>query len=217
MIKIIVADDQRLVRIGLTRVLQNSNRIEILAEATSGEEAIELCRSLHPNIVLLDVAMPGIGGIEATRRIKRMELGIKVIIVTNLVRDPFPVQALKAGANGYLSKRRTEEELETAISKVFVGNRYLSTDVAQLLAFKNMDASAACPFENLSNREMQIALMVVSCHKVPYISKNLHLSPKTVNSYRYRIFDKLAITSDVELTLLAVQHGLVENPVVQVA
>ena len=210
MIKVVVADRQRLVRIGVAGVLKKSTGVEVIAEAGDGERAIELCRQLQPNIVLMDIAMPGIGGLEATRRIIRMASGIKVIIVTSLIRDPFPVQALKAGANGYLSKKSAEEELEKAVKKVFVGQRYISTDVAQLLAFKNMDSNIVCPFEQLSNREMQIALMVVSCQRVPAISKGLHLSPKTVNSYRYRIFEKLMVSSDVELTLLAVQHGLIE-------
>lgn len=212
-----VVDYQRLVRIGVARVLQKSSRIEVVAEANNGEEAVELCRTLHPNVVLMDIAMPGIGGLEATRRINRLERGIKVIIVTSLIRDPFPLQALKAGAIGYLSKKSAEEELEAAVRKVFVGKRYLSADVAQLLAFRSMDSSAACPFEKLSNREMQIALMVVNCHKVPIISKQLHLSPKTVNSYRYRIFEKLSVSSDVELTLMAVEHNLVETQMVNAA
>lgn len=213
MIKVLVVDDQRLVRIGVTRVLLDAKKIEVIAEANSGEQAIELCRSLRPNIVLMDIAMPGIGGLEATRRIQRLECGTRVIIVTSLIRDPFPIQALKAGATGYLSKKSAEDELEVAIKKVFLGKRYISTDVAQMLAFRSMDAASACPFELLSNREMQITLMVVACHKVPAISKNLHLSPKTVNSYRYRIFEKLAVSSDVELTLLAVQHGIVDMQV----
>ncbi len=217
MINVIVVDYQRLVRIGVAGVLKKSNRIEVIAEANNGEEAVELCRSMHPNVVLMDIAMPGIGGLEATRRINRLERGIKVIIVTSLIRDPFPLQALKAGANGYLSKKSAEDELEIAVRKVFVGKRYLSTDVAQLLAFRSMDSDAICPFEKLSNREMQIALMVVNCQKVPAISKQLHLSPKTVNSYRYRIFEKLSVSGDVELTLLAVEHNLIERHVVNAA
>jgi two-component system invasion response regulator UvrY len=216
-INVIVVDCQRLVRIGVAGVLQKSNRIEVIAEANNGEEAVELCRSMHPNVVLMDIAMPGIGGLEATRRINRLERGIKVIIVTSLIRDPFPLQALKAGANGYLSKKSAEEELELAVRKVFVGKRYLSADVAQLLAFRSMDSDSMCPFEKLSNREMQIALMVVNCQKVPAISKQLHLSPKTVNSYRYRIFEKLTVSGDVELALLAVEHNLIERQVVDAA
>jgi len=216
-INVLVVDCQRLVRIGVARVLHKSSRIEVVAEANSGEAAVELCRSIHPNVVLMDIAMPGIGGLEATRRINRLERGIKVIIVTSLIRDPFPLQALKAGAIGYLSKKSAEDELEKAVRKVFVGKRYLSADVAQLLAFRSMDSAVVCPFEKLSNREMQIALMVVNCQKVPLISKQLHLSPKTVNSYRYRIFEKLSVSSDVELALLAVEHNLLEMPMVNAA
>jgi DNA-binding NarL/FixJ family response regulator len=105
------------------------------------------------------------------------------------------------------------EELVAAIRRVFLGKRYLSADIAQKLAVSVFDSGHDSPFEQLSNREMQIMLMVVGCHKVNDISGNLHLSPKTVNSYRYRIFEKLNVSSDVELVLMAVRHGMVSPQV----
>jgi DNA-binding NarL/FixJ family response regulator len=158
----------------------------------------------------MDLRMPGIGGLEATRRIARLDQGTKVLILSACDTDPFPAQALRAGAAGYLTKGCTAEELETAIRKVFVGQRYVANPIAQHLAFKSFDETPACPFEALSNREMQITMMVVNCHRVQEISSNLHLSPKTVNSYRYRIFEKLQVTSDVELALLAARHGMID-------
>jgi DNA-binding NarL/FixJ family response regulator len=123
-------------------------------------------------------------------------------------KPPFPVQALKAGASGYLTKGASAAELGTAIKRAFVGKRYLSADIAQELAVSSFEDDSAAPFDQLSNREMQIMMMVVNCHRVNDISSSLHLSPKTVNSYRYRIFEKLNVKSDVELALLAVRHGM---------
>ncbi|MCX7064974.1 MAG: LuxR C-terminal-related transcriptional regulator, partial [Proteobacteria bacterium] len=125
--------------------------------------------------------------------------------------DPYPAQAMKAGAAGYITKGTTAEDLEHAIRRVFLGQRHMSDDVAQQVALRSFDTAPECPFDQLSNREMQITLMVVGCRKVQQISRDLHLSPKTVNSYRYRIFEKLNVGSDVELVLLAVRHGVVES------
>jgi DNA-binding NarL/FixJ family response regulator len=208
MIRILIADDHRLFRSGLIRMLQDGRGFQVVGEAESGERAVQLARELRPNIVLMDLLMPGIGGLEATGRIVRMGLDIRVIALTGCDDAPFPVQMLKAGACGYLTKGVTTDELVTAIRKVFLGKRYVSSDVAQQLAINAFDETHESPFDTLSNREMQIMLMVIGCHKVSDISNNLHLSPKTVNSYRYRIFEKLNVSSDVELTLLAVRYGM---------
>jgi two-component system invasion response regulator UvrY len=211
MIRVLLVDDHKLFRMGLRRMLEDSKGIRVVAEAESGEAAVRFAREERPNVVLMDICMPGIGGLEATRRIALMELDIKVIAVTACDDEPFPVQVLRAGASGYLSKGVDADEIVTAIRRVFVGKRYLSTDIAQELAVSAFDDSHESPFEQLSNREMQIMMMVVNCHKVNDISGNLHLSPKTVNSYRYRIFEKLNVSSDVELVLMAVRHGML-NP-----
>ena len=212
MIRILVVDDHRLVRAAIRRLLAEVRGIDIAGEAESGEDALTLTRTLRPNVVLMDIRMPGIGGLEATRRIVRMEQGARVLMLTACDSDPFPAQALRAGAAGYLTKGCTADELEAAIRKVFVGQRYVANPIAQHLALKAFDDAPACPFEALSNREMQITMMVVNCHRVQEISTNLHLSPKTVNSYRYRIFEKLHVTSDVELALLAARHGMIDLP-----
>jgi two-component system invasion response regulator UvrY len=164
----------------------------------------------------MDIIMPGIGGIEATRRIVCSNPDSKVIALTACNEDPFPLQMLKAGATGYLTKEIDLEELTTAIRRVYMGKRYLCSEVAQHLAVRTFDEHES-PFEQLSAREMQIMMMVINCQKVSAISVNLHLSPKTVNSYRYRIFEKLNVSSDVELALLAVRHGMVGPRVQQIA
>jgi DNA-binding NarL/FixJ family response regulator len=136
-----------------------------------------------------------------------------VIVLTGFEENPYPVQALKAGATGYLTKKVNADELIRAIKRVFLGKRYVSSEVAQQLAVHNFEEEGEDPFGQLSSREMQIMLMVVNCQKVKEISSNLHLSPKTVNSYRYRIFEKLNVGSDVELALMAVRYGVVNGGV----
>ena len=209
MIRILIADDHSLVRVGLIHILSNLANVQLVGEAGSGEEAVQLARSLQPDIVLMDIIMPGMGGLEATARITRQESHTAVIALTACTEPPFPAQMLKVGALGYLTKNVPVAELELAIRRVFAGKRYVCNEVAQDLASYAFKENAETPFYTLSHREMQIMMMVVGCQKVSEISGSLHLSPKTVNSYRYRIFEKLNISSDVELVLLAVKHGMI--------
>ncbi len=209
-IRVLVVDDHRLVRLGLTRMIAKASAIDVVGEADCGEAAITQTRTLRPDVVLMDLRMPGIGGLEATRRIASLELGTRVLVVSALEEEPFPAHAMKAGAMGFVTKGASAEDLERAIRRVFIGQKYMSDTVAHQLAMRSFDPQLLSPFDLLSNREMQITMMVVGCHRVQQISKELHLSPKTVNSYRYRIFEKLRIASDVELTLLAVRHGVVD-------
>ncbi|GGX51404.1 DNA-binding response regulator [Saccharospirillum salsuginis] len=194
---------------GLVRLLDDAKGIEVIAEANSGEAAIELAKEKEPDVILMDVRMPGIGGIEATRKIHRQFPDIKVIAVTACGDDPFPSRLLQAGAAGYLTKGASTEEMVRAIRTVTAGQKYLTPNVAQKLALQSVGEGGS-PFSELSDREMQIATMICSCKKVQEISDKLCLSPKTVNTYRYRIFEKLEISSDVELTHLAIRHGLLE-------
>lgn len=213
-IKVLVVDDHDLVRMGITRMLTDISGLKVVGEAASGEDAIRLARELQPQVVLMDIKMPGIGGLEATRKLLRQDPDVRVLAVTVCDEEPFPSRLLKAGAAGYLTKGAALDEMVKAIRAVASGQRYISPEIAQQLALKNLDDEKGSPFELLSEREMQITMMIVSCQKVQEISDRLFLSPKTVNSYRYRIFEKLGIDSDVELTLLAVRHGLLSADVV---
>lgn len=211
MIKVLVVDDHDLVRMGISRMLSDVPGLIVVGEADSGESAIEQARALKPDVVLMDVRMPGIGGLEATRKLILQNKDLKVVAVTVCDEEPFPTRLMQAGATGYVTKGAALDEMVTAIRKVHAGQRYMSPDIAQLLITKLYDPSSDCPFDSLSEREMQIALMIVNCEKVQSISDKLCLSPKTVNTYRYRIFEKLSIHSDVELALLAVRHGMIET------
>jgi len=204
-----VVDDHDLVRTGISRMLTDIDGLQVVGEADCGESALRAARELKPDVVLMDVKMPGIGGLEATRKLLRSHPDIKVVAVTVCEEDPFPTRLLQAGAAGYLTKGAGLDEMVQAIRLAFAGQRYISPQIAQQLALKSFQPQGS-PFDALSEREIQIALMIVGCQKVQAISDKLCLSPKTVNTYRYRIFEKLSVTSDVELTLLAVRHGMVD-------
>jgi len=209
---VLVVDDHDLVRTGISRMLADISGLQVIGQADSGEDAIRKARELKPDVVLMDVKMPGIGGLEAIRKLLRSYPDLKVIAVTICEEDPFPTRLLQAGAAGYLTKGAALEEMVQAIRMVFGGQRYISPQIAQQLALKSFQPQLSeSPFDLLSEREIQIALMIANCQKVQHISDKLCLSPKTVNTYRYRIFEKLSITSDVELALLAVRHGMVDT------
>ncbi len=210
MINILLVDDHRLFRLGVAKMLPEGKGFKVVGEAESAEQGVSEARKLRPHVVLMDILMPGIGGLEAISRIRRIDRHIRIIALTACTSNPFPMQALKAGAVGYLTKGVAPDELHAAIRRVYVGKRYLCADVARQLAEKAFDAHPDSPFDLLSGREMQIMLMIINCRKVSEISADLHLSPKTVNSYRYRIFEKLKVSGDVELVLLAVRHGMTQ-------
>lgn len=209
MVEVLVVDDHDLVRLGLVRLLSDVQGIRVVAEADSGEIAVELAKKHEPDIILMDVRMPGMDGIEATKKILRSYPDMKIIAVTACGEDPFPSRLLQAGASGYLTKGASTEEMVQAIKTVMAGQKYLTPVIAQKLALQSFGSSDN-PFNELSEREMQITILICSCKKVQEISDKLCLSPKTVNTYRYRVFEKLGISSDVELTHLAIRHGLLE-------
>lgn len=206
-----MVDDHDLVRMGISRMLEDVAGLTVVGEADSGESAVTQARALRPDVVLMDVRMPGIGGLEATRKLAQLDKHMKVIAVTVCNEEPFPSRLMQAGAAGYVTKGAALEEMVAAIKQVHAGQRYISPNIAQLLVLKHLNPSGESPFDCLSDREIQIALMIVGCEKVNSISDKLCLSPKTVNTYRYRIFEKLGVTSDVELTLLAVRNGMVDT------
>jgi two-component system invasion response regulator UvrY len=209
--RVMVVDDHQLVRTGISRLLADAEGIEIVGQAGSGEDAIDMIKDVHPDVVLMDVQMPGIGGLEATRRSLRVDPDLKIIALTVYDDEPFPSRLMNAGAVGYLTKTANVEEMLKAIESVCDGQRYISSEIAQQLALKPFNHEAGSPFDTLSSREMQITLMVIGGLRVQEISDNLSLSPKTVNSYRYRIFDKLGVRNDVGLTKMSIKHGVIDS------
>ena len=212
MIKVLIVDDHALVRMGIRRLLDDVPDIEVVAEAAGGEQALILVKSHKPEVVLLDMKMPGIDGWEVTRRLKKTAPEIKVIAVTALNSEPLPTRILQLGAMGYLTKDSGVEEMAAAIRKVSKGEKYLSAEIAQKMAINSLVAVEDSPFERLSEREMQVMLMITRGQGVQDIASRLFLSSKTINGYRYRMFEKLGIKNDVELTYLAMKHRVIDGP-----
>ena len=210
-IRILLADHHELVRSGIQRLLNDVPQLVVIGEAASGEEAVQQSRMLHPDVVLMDVQIPGIGGLEATRRIAQCSPESRIIVVTVQVDAPFPAQLLDAGASGYLTKYCSIDEIADAIRAVHRGERYISADIARQMALSMLPGNEQSPFDRLSQRETQVMLMVTQGQNVHDISSRLCLSPKTVSTYRYRLFDKLGVDNDVELTRLAIRHGIVDT------
>lgn len=209
MIKVLVVDDHELVRTGIARILNDAPGIKVIAEADCGEEAIEQVKRCDPNVVLMDINMPGMGGIEATRKLLRTHPALKIIVVTVHAADPYPTHLLRAGVSGYLTKGCAVDEIISAIRSVHDGKHYIGADVAQNIASSLISGA---PFEKLSQRELQVMQMIVRGAKAQEISDKLCLSPKTVSTYRHRIYEKLGAQSDVDLAHVAMRHGMIIEP-----
>lgn len=193
-------------RVAAFGVRPDAYQIAVALEA--GEQLFEVT---HAGVVLLgdQGRHRTADGLEATRKIARMFVDTKVIMLTVHTENPLPARVMQAGAAGYLSKGAAPQEVVNAIRTVYAGQRYIASDIAQQMALSQIEPEKTeSPFASLSERELQIMLMITKGQKVNEISEQLNLSPKTVNSYRYRMFSKLNIHGDVELTHLAIRHGL---------
>lgn len=210
-INVLIVDDHDLIRYGIKKLLGNARDINVIGEAASGEAAIKMARELNPDIVLMDLKMPGIGGIEATHKLLRANPKIKVIAVTSCDEEPFPYRLVRAGASGYVTKSADVDELIMAIRRVYSGHVYITPEVAQQMALRQATNASKSPFAELSERELQVMWMITHGHKVQEIAEKLCLSPKTVNTYRYRLFEKLKVRNDVELTHLALHYGMLDK------
>lgn len=209
--KVLVVDDHELIRMGLCGLIESVPNITVVGECGSGEEALGAVRELEPDIVFMDIRMPGIGGLEATRRLMIARPGLKVIVITAMSDDIYPRQLLKAGAAGYITKSADQQEIQDALKTVMDDRVYVSPEIAQLIVVKGLSVGQELsPLANLSQRELQIAQMITNGHRANDIAGVLNISPKTINTYKYRIFEKLGVSNDVELTLAAVKFGLVD-------
>ncbi|PKH02782.1 two-component system response regulator UvrY [Psychromonas sp. MB-3u-54] len=211
MINILLVDDHELVRTGICRIIDDVRGMKVIGEAQSGEEAVKWCRNNHPDVVLMDINMPGIGGLDAMHKILRINESLKIIMLTMHTENPFPSKVMQAGASGYISKSAGPDEVLNAIRLVHSGQRYLASEIAQKMALSQLSPTADDPFSVLSERELQIMMMITKGLRVVDISEQLGLSPKTINSYRYRLFDKLGVKGDVGLTHLAIRYGMLDT------
>lgn len=211
MITILIVDDHDLVRLGIKNLLANATDMKVIGEAASGEMGVKLARDLKPDVVLMDLKMPGIGGLEATHKMVRSNPGVKVIAVTACDEEPFPYHLVRAGAMGYITKTTNVDELVSAIRKVYSGQPHITAEIAQKMALRQVSDAAKSPFAELSERELQVMWMITHGSKVVEIAGKLCLSTKTVNTYRYRLFEKLNVKNDVELTHLAMRYGMLDK------
>ena len=218
MINVLLVDDHELIRTGIRRLLDDVSGITVYAEAESGEEALKKVRSRLPDVVLMDVSMPGIGGLEATRKLRQFSPELPIIILTVHTDDPFPSSLLKAGASGYLHKGCKVDEIVDAIREEPDMSRMRPRHARRVrLTWLRNRAIILVLYGSLIygvlplQREMQVMLMLVQGEKVQDISGKLHLSPKTISTYRYRLFDKLGVRNDADLTRLAIRHGVLND------
>lgn len=210
-IRVLVVDDHDLVRHGIVSLLDMDEGVDVIADASSGEAALEICRERSDiQIVLMDINMPGIGGMEATHRISKSWPDIGIIIISMHGDGPLPRILLNGGASGYLTKGNTPEEMVNAIKDVNNGGQYIAKDIAQKLVIQLLPGEQD-QIHKLSQRELQVMMMILQGIRTNEISDTLHLSPKTVSTYRKRLHEKLEVSSDIEMMHIAIKHGIIET------
>jgi two-component system, NarL family, invasion response regulator UvrY len=206
-IRVFLIDDHALVRTGMKMILSSEIDMVVVGEAASGEEALPLVRRLAPDVVLCDLHLPGISGLEVTERIAHGGDGPRVVIVSVLEDGPLPKRLMEAGASGYLGKGGDAVELVRAVREVARGKRYLGNNIAQNLALLNVSGDAS-PFDMLSPRELEVAMLLTQGLRQEDIAKRLNLSAKTVNTHKTRLFEKTGVQDNIALARLAAQYGL---------
>lgn len=209
MIKVMIVDDHALIRQSIGMMLESVDGIDVVGNAESGEAALEIARKTQPDVVLMDVRMPGIGGLEATRQLLAHNNGTRIIGLTGYNDGTYPGLFISAGASGYITKDVGLDEIQTAIQRVTEGHTYLAESIARQLDIPE-DTEFENPFQLLTERELQVALLISESYRLEEIAKLLNLSERSIRSYRFRIFGKLGIESDVDLAKLAIRFGMIE-------
>jgi two-component system invasion response regulator UvrY len=210
MIRVLLVDDHAVVRMGFRLLLQSVAEISVVAEADSGEVACQLYLELSPDVVVMDLAMPGMGGLEALRRIRARHSQAQVLTLSAHDDPMHARRALQEGALGFLSKRSAPEALLEAVTVVAAGRRYLDPVLAQKLALAEFDGGAKSPVERLSEREFEVFVRLAGGATVQRIALDLSLSASTIGTHLYNIKQKLGVVNQSELTLIAIRHGLID-------
>lgn len=208
-ISVMLTDDHTVVRSGLRRLLEQHENINVIAEADSGEQAYQQFGEFMPDVLIMDISMPGIGGLEALRRILRRYHDAKIIIFSMHENTTFAAQALNAGAVGYVAKSSDAQELVQAVINAAQGLNYLSTNLAEKISTQNI--SNDDPIQTLTTREFEIFRLLAEGKVVEDISTILNIGQKTVANYQTMLKQKLGVTSPVELVRLAIKHGLIDS------
>jgi two-component system, NarL family, invasion response regulator UvrY len=210
MIRVMLVDDHAVVRTGFRLLLQAQTEVSVVAEAESGEVACQRYLELTPDVVVMDLAMPGMGGLEALRRIRSHHPQARVLALSAHDDPMHARRALREGALGFLSKRSAPEALIEAVTTVGAGRRYIDVALAQKLALADLDGGSRSPIEKLSEREFEVFVRLARGETVQRIAEDLRLSASTVGTHLYNIKQKLGAVNQSELTLLAIRHGLIE-------
>ncbi len=211
MIRILLADDHDLFRDGLKRVLEEQHSMVVVGEASNSRALLDEVRRSKPDVVLLDLTMPGRGGLENTQEIKRFDPRVKVLILTAHPEDQYAVRCLKSGADGYITKGSSSEALANAIYRVASQRKYISPALAEQLAFSLSDDQDEAPHAKLSDREYQVLAMIGGGQSTSQIANELSLSVKTISTYRSRILEKLRLDNTAQLIRYALENELANS------
>jgi DNA-binding NarL/FixJ family response regulator len=210
MIGVVIVDDHALIRQGVGKTLTGEPDMRLVGEANNVAELFQVLDRVAPNIILLDITMPGESGLDALKELRQKYPHLPVLILSFHPEQRFAVRALKAGASGYITKETATDELVQAIRKVATGGMYVSPALAEQLALELKDTSGKLPHETLSDREFQVMRLFAAGKKSSEIAEQLSISVNTVNTYRMRVLQKMKMQSDVELSRYAVEHGLID-------
>ena len=209
MIRVLLIDDHTIVRHALRSLLTSARDIQIVGEAGTGAEGVQLARELHPSVIILDLKLPDISGLEVATRCLRLEPRPKILVVSSTSHHEYSQRILKMGASGYLTKDTDREELIKAIRAVHRDQPFISAAIASRLALAKIDYKAHDVFNTLNNKEMEVLILCLRNVPATEIAKRLRTGDKTVHSHRSRIFKKLGVENEVGLLFLAVREGLV--------
>jgi two-component system invasion response regulator UvrY len=209
MIRVILCDDHAVVRRGIRDTLSEAVDIRVVGEAGSYSEVRELLRGTPCDVLVLDLNLPGRGGLEVLASLREADTPIRVLVVSMFPEDQYAIRCLRAGAQGYLNKAGNPSELIEAVRTIAQGRKYVTPDVAQMLVDNLASPSNEALHDSLSEREMQTLLKIASGKRLSDIAEELMLSPKTVSVYRSRLLEKLKLTNNAELTVYAIRNGLV--------
>ena len=213
-IRVLLADDHAMFRAGIKALLEADSRITVVGEASTGDEAVDRARELKPDVVVMDLSMPGSNGLEATRRIAALELDTKVLVLTVHAEEEYLVPVVDAGASGYLTKTSADTDLTEAIKVVARGQVFLPPKATTMLLrrYKQAEADDDVGLHDLSTREQEVLALTAEGFSSTEIGKKLFISPKTVDTYRSRIMQKLGLTHRSELVRFALRVGLLKAP-----
>ena len=211
MIRVGIADDHSLVRVGLCSIIQAQNDMELVGEAETGRQAIDLCRSSSPDVLIMDYSMPDMDGLEATKQIVASCENVRILVITMHDNEEYAIRFIQAGASGFVAKGSSSRELPEAIRKVAAGGRYVTPSISEKIAFSKFQPDKKDKVSSLSDRELQVVTLLARGFKPREIADELGLSYSTVENYKHRAMGKLDLRNDSDITRFAIRAGLIKE------